>query len=102
MTLRISQILDTGKGGATLRLEGAMSGTDAAMLERYCDDLKEGSLGSITLDLEGLTFLDEESGATIRRLRKTMDVTLIGCCLFTLEVIEGGQTFDPKPDGGLS
>ncbi|MCU1266495.1 MAG: hypothetical protein JWM21_2813 [Acidobacteria bacterium] len=90
MTLRISQIVEPDKNRATLRLEGTMSADWISLLERYCDDLGGRP---ITLDLEGLTFLDEESGAAIRRLRKTLGVTLIGCCLFTNEVIEGGTDF---------
>ena len=96
MTLRISQLLDTRKSSATLRLEGTMSADEAVLLERYCGDLASQSIASITLDVEGLTFLDEESGAAIRRLRKAMGVTLIGCCLFTQEVIDGGQNSDPE------
>jgi anti-anti-sigma regulatory factor len=94
MTLRISQILDTRENSATLRLEGTMSADEAALLERYCTELAGQSIPSITLDLEGLMFLDEESGAAIRRLRKTMGVILIGCCLFTQEVIDGGQNLE--------
>jgi anti-anti-sigma regulatory factor len=94
VTLRISQTLDTGKGSATLRLEGAMSGDEAVLLEGYCDELARRSIRSITLDLEGLTFLDGEAGATIRRLRKTKGATLIGCRLFIHEVIEGNHTFN--------
>lgn len=91
MTLRISQTLDAEKGRAVLRLEGSMSADEAVLLERYCDELAGRSVGSITLDVEGLTFLDEEGGAAIRRLRETRGVTLLGCCLFTHEVIEGDQ-----------
>lgn len=94
MTLRISQTLDTRKGSATLRLEGSMSADEAALLEGYCDELAGHSIKSITLDLEGLTFLDGESGAAIRRLRRTKGVTLKGCHLFINEVIEGNHTFD--------
>jgi anti-anti-sigma regulatory factor len=91
MTLRISQTLDTVKGSATLRLEGSMSAEEALLLERYCDELAGQSIGAITLDLEGLTFLDDEGGASIRRLRETRGVTLTGCRLFTREVIEGAH-----------
>ena len=89
MTLRISQTLDTVKGSATLRLEGSMSAEEALLLERYCDELAEQSIGAITLDLEGLTFLDDEGADSIRHLRETRGVTLTGCRLFTREVIEG-------------
>jgi anti-anti-sigma regulatory factor len=102
MTLRISQILDAERNSAVLRLEGTMSADEAVLLEGYCGDLARQSIPSITLDLEGLTFLDEESGAAIRRLRQAMGVTLIGSCLFTHEVIEGGETFDPDLDEGLA
>jgi hypothetical protein len=71
-----------------------MSVNEAVMLEAYCRDLQSHSLNSITLDLEGLMFLDEESGAAIRRLRETMGVVLIGCCLFTEEIIEGGRSLN--------
>jgi anti-anti-sigma regulatory factor len=91
MTLRISQTLDTVKGSATLRLEGSMSAEEALLLERYCDELAGQSIGAITLDLEGLTFLDDEGGDSIRRLRETRGVTLTGCRLFTREVIEGAH-----------
>jgi anti-anti-sigma regulatory factor len=89
MTLRISQTLDTVQGSATLRLEGSMSAEEALLLERYCDELAGQSIDAITLDLEGLTFLDDEGGDSIRRLRETRGVTLTGCRLFTREVIEG-------------
>jgi len=91
MTLRISQTLDAVKGSATLRLEGSMSAEEALLLERYCDELAGQSIGAITLDLEGLTFLDDEGGDSIRRLRETRGVTLTGCRLFTREVIEGAH-----------
>jgi anti-anti-sigma regulatory factor len=91
MTLRITQALDTVKGRATLRLEGSMSAGEALLLERYCDELAGQSIGAITLDLEGLTFLDEEGADSIRRLRETRGVTLTGCLLFTREVIEGAH-----------
>ena len=94
MVLRISQTVDHMKGSATLRLEGAMSAEEAALLEGYCEELAGRSITSITLDLEGLTFLDGEGGATIRRLRSTKGVTLIGCRLFIHEVIEGSHTFN--------
>ena len=90
MTLRISQTLDMANQHATLRLEGAMGAEQASLLQRHCDDLTAQSVGSITLDLAELRFLDEESGAAIRRLRETRGVRLIGCCLFTQEVIDGG------------
>ena len=90
MTLRISQSLDVMKGSATLRLEGAMSASEAALLEGYCDELMGHSIRSITLDLEGLTYVDAEGGAVIRRLRTHKGVILTGCRLFTQEVIEGG------------
>jgi anti-anti-sigma regulatory factor len=91
MTLRITQALDIVKGSATLRLEGSMSAEEALLLERYCDELAGQSIGAITLDLEGLTFLDDEGGDSIRRLRETRGVTLTGCRLFTREVIEGAH-----------
>lgn len=94
MTLRISQILDSVKGSATLRLEGAMSGDGAALLEAYCDELAGHAIKSITLDLEGLTFLDAEGAAAIGRLRRTKGVTLTGCRLFIHEVLEGEHTFN--------
>lgn len=102
MTLRISQTLDTVKGSATLRLEGSMSAEEALLLERYCDELAGQSIGAITLDLEGLTFLDDEGGDSIRRLRETRSVTLTGCCLFTREVIEGAHNSIVRRKDGVS
>jgi anti-anti-sigma regulatory factor len=71
-----------------------MSVDEAALLEGYCDELAGDSIRSITLDLEGLTFLDGEGGTTLRRLHRTKGVTLIGCRLFIHEVIEGNHTFN--------
>jgi anti-anti-sigma regulatory factor len=79
------------KGSATLRLEGSMSAEEALLLVRYCDELAGQSIGAITLDLEGLTFLDDEGGDSIHRLCETRGVTLTGCRLFTREVIEGAH-----------
>jgi anti-anti-sigma regulatory factor len=94
MMLRISESFDTREGSATLRLEGVMSAKEAAMLEGHCDELAGHAIRSITLDLEGLTFLDDEGGATLRRLRTTRGVTLTGCRLFIHEVVEGNHTFN--------
>lgn len=94
MMLRISESFDMREGSATLRLEGVMSAKEAALLEGHCDELAVHSIKSITLDLEGLTFLDDEGGATLRRLRRTKGVALIGCRLFIHEVVEGNHTFN--------
>jgi anti-anti-sigma regulatory factor len=94
MTIRITQEMDMRKGSATLHLEGSLNADDALMIEHYCEELSGQSIGDITLDLEGLTFLDGESGAALRRLRQTRGVSLIGCRLFTQEVIEGCHALD--------
>ncbi|MBV9958077.1 MAG: hypothetical protein JO360_06625 [Acidobacteria bacterium] len=94
MTIRITQEMDIRKGSATLHLEGSLNTDDALMIEHYCEELSGQSIQDITLDLEGLTFLDSESGAALRRLRLTRGVHLVGCCLFTHEVIEGSHALD--------
>jgi hypothetical protein len=67
-----------------------MGAEQASLLQRHCDELVAREIPAITLDLAELRFIDEESGAAIRRLRETMNVKLVGCCLFTQEVIDGG------------
>jgi anti-anti-sigma regulatory factor len=94
MTIRITQEMDMKKGSATLHLEGSLCADDALMIEHYCEEISGQSISDITLDLEGLTFLDSESGAALRRLRRTRGVMLIGCRLFTHEVIEGCEALD--------
>jgi hypothetical protein len=92
MTLRITQTLNAVRGSATLRLEGSMGADEAALLERYCDELAAQSIRAITLD--------DVSGAAIRRLRETRGVKLTGCRLFTREVVEGGSgSYVRRKDG---
>lgn len=74
--------------GHVIRLEGSLGGEDARLVERLCAEASAGANTRIVVDLDGVTFLDDDSAIMLRRLRSGGDVTLRGCCLFTELLIE--------------
>jgi hypothetical protein len=64
-----------------LRLE------DAEVLESTYANLPTEELENVAIDLSGLSFLDSESAAVLRRLRD-LGVELVGLHFFTQRLIE--------------
>ena len=89
MTTRITQLEGRAAGGrALIRVEGALSSTDAELLERVCADLKAETGENVTVDLTDISFLDSESASVLARLRREQEVTLEGVHFFIQQVIE--------------
>ena len=90
MTARIWE--ETDRAGATprIRVAGCLRADDAATLRAICDERRKVG-DAVEVDLDGVTYLDEESAAILRRLRLEPGVSLSGCCLFTALVIDGPE-----------
>ena len=53
---------------------------------------------SLAIDLTEVTFLDEAGASVLRRLRQRPSVSLVGCHLFTQQMIETvDPTYSPSP-----
>jgi anti-anti-sigma regulatory factor len=89
MTARITE--QDEPSGHVIRLEGSLSGEDARLVERLCAEAASRPDPRVVVDLNGVTFLDDESAAVLRRLRGSGGVTFRGCCLFNQRVIDGAK-----------
>ena len=84
--LKIS-VQETAKGVTTLLLAGQVSGPWVAELERACDSLLAQG-GSLTLDLEEVSFIDREGIRLLRHLQQQY-VTFVHCSPFVAEQLRG-------------
>ena len=67
MTTGLQHSLEIGAGSATLYLVGTLAGADAFPLRRVCREIPE-CVGTLRLDLHGVTTLDAGAINTIRSL----------------------------------
>jgi hypothetical protein len=88
MALRISQFEDQETGIPVLKIEGALTVSQIALLEQAYKEIRTLKPEKLILDVSGLTFVDFESADVIRRIKKKPGIVLRGCGLFTSEVIE--------------
>lgn len=84
MTVRITQI-DEDKDLTVLKVEGRLAAEDAAMLTWILARLEAGE--AVAVDLSGVTFIDSEGAAIVRRLEQR-GASLIGIDFFVRSVIE--------------
>ena len=89
MTARITESDEAG--GHVIRVEGALCGEDATLVDRLCADAMSRGNSPVLLDINGLMYLDEASADVLRRLRNTAGVVLRGCCLFNERLIDGAK-----------
>jgi hypothetical protein len=97
--LRISLVPSSGPQ-VVLRLEGRVIGPWVPELRRACETVLGRPDARLTLDLHGVTFLDAEGVALVRRLlaRGRNGVATINGSPFVTEQLRGGQT-DLASDG---
>jgi anti-anti-sigma regulatory factor len=88
MAVRISQIDKPEANRTILRLQGAFTQEGADWLERKCSYLLHGAGRDVVIDLTEVTFLDEAGAVVLRRLRQYPSVSLVGCQLFTRQMIK--------------
>lgn len=84
MTVKITQI-DAAKDLTVLKVEGRLAATDAVLLTEIVEKLAAGELFSI--DMSGITFIDQTGAAIIRRLEE-FGAELIGVDFFVRSVID--------------
>lgn len=89
MTARITE--QTDGDAHVIRLEGQLGAEDARLVERLCADAHAAGAAAITIDLDGLTYLDDASASVLRGLRARGDVDFRGCCLFNKRVIDDAR-----------
>jgi len=88
MAVRISRTDTPEANRTTLRVQGALTQEGAHWLERKCSCLLHGAGRGVVIDLTEVTFLDEAGAVVLRRLRRHPSVSLVGCQLFTRQMIE--------------
>ena len=87
--LRIS-VIDSSDRSARLRLEGRLVGPWVRELRKSCESVLSRG-GRLTLDLEGLSFIDRE-GITLLRTLKGNQVNLANGSPFVAELLKGGTS----------
>jgi anti-anti-sigma regulatory factor len=88
MAVRISRIDKPEANRTILRLQGSLTREGAQWLEQECTCWLSGADRRIVIDLTEVTFLDEAGAVVLRRLRQHPSVSLVGCQLFTRQMIE--------------
>jgi anti-anti-sigma regulatory factor len=70
------------------KVEGTLYLRDAELLEKICRDVGNQTERPITLELDGLSFLDSDSAAVLCRMKREQNVRLEGLHLFIEKVVE--------------
>lgn len=84
MTVKITQI-DAAKDPIVLKVEGKLAATDAVVLTEIVAKLAAGE--TISIDMSGVTYIDGNGAAIIRRLEE-FGAELIGVDFFVRSVID--------------
>jgi len=87
MSIKITQIFDERRDRTVLRVEGKLYPIDAEILERTLLELRKEGLNQVEINLAGVSFLDNESAAVLRRLRR-LGAVLTDINFFVEKVIE--------------
>ena len=70
------------------KVEGTLHLQDAELLERLCRDASDQTKQPVTVELDGLSYLDSESAAVLCRMKREQNVCLKGLHLFIEKVVE--------------
>ena len=98
MTTRITRIEGERTNQMILKLEGALTVTDARLLEEICTDLQDELRCSITIDLSGVNFLGSQSAEILCRLKSRPDLTIEGAHLFVEQILESVEKRETTTD----
>lgn len=71
-----------------LKVEGTLHLKDAELLENICRDVRDQTQRPVTLELDGLSYLDSDSAAVLCRMKREQNVSLEGLHLFIEKVVE--------------
>jgi len=96
---------DTGRPVRTVfKVEGTLHLQDAELLEKICRDVGNQTKRPVTLELDGLSYLDSDSAAVLCRMKREQNVSLEGLHLFIEKVVELTEECEkatkylPKPE----
>jgi anti-anti-sigma regulatory factor len=95
MSIKITQIFDERRNQTILRVEGKLYLIDAEVLEQTLLELQKEGVKQVEINLSEVSFLNNESAAVLRRLRR-LGAVLTDINYFVQEVIE--QTESPFVD----
>jgi anti-anti-sigma regulatory factor len=87
MTVKITQIDEERMDKTILKIEGKLTNGDAEILEQTVDELAASGQDEFEIDLSGITFINSESAAVLKRLEQK-GATLTGQDFFIQKVIE--------------
>ncbi len=79
---------DPGTVPAVFKVEGTLHLEDAELLEKICRDVSDQTKRPVTLELDGLSYLDSDSAAVLCRMKREQNVSLKGLHLFIEKVVE--------------
>jgi len=98
-----SRARDTGTVPTVFKVEGTLDLRDAELLEKICRDVGNQTRRPVTLELDGLNYLDSDSAAVLCRMKREQNVSLEGLHLFIEKVVElteeceKAEKYLPKP-----
>ena len=87
MSIKITQIFDERRDQTILRVEGKLYPVDAEVLEQTLLELQKEGLQGVEINLSEVSFLDNQSAAVLRRLRR-QGAILTDINYFVQKVIE--------------
>src|SRR5713226_6703656 len=79
---------DAGTVPTVFKVEGTLYLKDAELLEKICRDVGNQTKQPVTLELDGLSYLDSDSAAVLCRMKREQNVSLKGLHLFIEKVVE--------------
>jgi anti-anti-sigma regulatory factor len=88
MAVRISRTDEPKANRTILWVQGSLTREGAHWLERKCSCLLHRAGREVVIDLTEVTFLNEAGAVVLRSLRRHPSVSLVGCQLFTRQMIE--------------
>jgi len=85
---------DTVTAPTVFKVEGTLYLSDAELLEKICRDVRNQTKRPVTLELDGLSYLDSDSAAVLCRMKREQNVTLEGLHLFIEKVVELTEEYE--------
>jgi anti-anti-sigma regulatory factor len=79
---------DAGTEPTVFKVEGTLHLKDAELLEKICRDVRDQTKRPVTLELDGLSYLDSDSAAVLCRMKREQNISLEGLHLFIEKVVE--------------
>ena len=85
---RESAISCVGTVPTVFKVEGTLHQKDAELLEKICRDVANQTKRPVTLELDGLSYIDSDSAAVLCRMKRDQNVSLKGLHLFIEKLVE--------------